>query len=92
LEKVRYLQNLSPNSHTTGSHDAGGPFNDAMTTFASEIQSPSLSLFVLCPNGVGEIGFNREKFVPNPQMTSTDQLLMYRFVGLLMVSILNEDA
>eukprot|EP01117_Protostelium_nocturnum_P014791 TRINITY_DN5663_c0_g1_i1.p1 TRINITY_DN5663_c0_g1~~TRINITY_DN5663_c0_g1_i1.p1 ORF type:complete len:1899 (-),score=642.02 TRINITY_DN5663_c0_g1_i1:50-5119(-) len=67
-----------------GSHDAGGPFNDAMTTFVSEIQSPSLPLFILCPNGVGEVGFNREKFIPNPQLSSPEDLKMYEFVGVLM--------
>eukprot|EP01117_Protostelium_nocturnum_P007091 TRINITY_DN2543_c0_g1_i10.p1 TRINITY_DN2543_c0_g1~~TRINITY_DN2543_c0_g1_i10.p1 ORF type:complete len:3016 (-),score=1204.04 TRINITY_DN2543_c0_g1_i10:107-9154(-) len=67
-----------------GAIDGGGPFNEAITAFSDEIQTPALPLFVLCPNGVGEVGFNREKMIPNPQRNSPTDLRMYEFIGKLL--------
>jgi hypothetical protein len=70
-----------------GSQDAGGPFNDAMTTFVTEIQSKEIPLFIPSPNHVGEVGLNREKYIPNPSFTSPEYMEMYQTIGALMVHI-----
>lgn len=45
--------------------------------------SDALPLFILCPNGKNDVGLNREKYILNPSCTSSLQLSMYEFVGVL---------
>lgn len=64
--------------------DAGGPYRESFDTYAQELQSSALSLFVRTPNGCGAVGFNREKWVFNPSATSQTELEMLAFLGKLM--------
>jgi hypothetical protein len=48
---------------------------------AKELLSPALPLFMKTPNGQGEIGDNRDRFVPLPSSTSPFHLQLYEFVG-----------
>ena len=78
---VRYI---GPEGIAMEGIDAGGLFRDSMTTFCQELQSPAVPLFLPCPNSKSEIGENKEKYIPNPNCTSSLHLSMYAFVGKLM--------
>lgn len=71
-----------------GSDDAGGPYRDALERMCSELESATLDLFELCPNGVSKTGLNRDCFVPSKlggeDMERGLKLEMYEFIGKLM--------
>jgi len=64
--------------------DAGGPYRESFAQYTTELQSSSLPLFLRCPNGVNNVGINREKWVPNPSATSALHLELFAFLGKLM--------
>jgi hypothetical protein len=43
--------------------DMGGPYREAMATICQELQSDTLPLFILTPNGQNNYGKNRDKYV-----------------------------
>lgn len=49
-----------------------------------ELQSSSLPLFIRTPNGKHAVGFNRDKWIPNPSSCTKIQLEMFSFLGKLM--------
>jgi len=67
-----------------GSIDVGGPYRESLTYAIQDLQSGTLPLFTLCPNGKNAVGLNREKFIPNASKTESEYLRMYEFVGVLM--------
>ena len=66
-----------------GAMDVGGPYREAISEFCSDLLSPALGLFIRCPNASSEIGFNQDKFIPNPSASSLQQLAQFEFVGQL---------
>eukprot|EP01117_Protostelium_nocturnum_P010705 TRINITY_DN3855_c0_g1_i3.p1 TRINITY_DN3855_c0_g1~~TRINITY_DN3855_c0_g1_i3.p1 ORF type:complete len:2342 (+),score=837.04 TRINITY_DN3855_c0_g1_i3:2301-9326(+) len=66
-----------------GAQDAGGPYRDVITQFCQDIQSSKEGLFIPCPNAKEEVGFNQDKFVPNPGLVSPLLLEKFEFVGKL---------
>ena len=98
------FQQLYPNAHQTfrqstdqmwhaqylGMHstDQGGPYRDSITRICSDLCSKRLSLFILCPNGRMNSGFNRDCWIPNvyPPNKAIDRKTQqeYRFVGQLL--------
>ncbi|MDO9333735.1 MAG: hypothetical protein Q7T57_04350, partial [Dehalococcoidales bacterium] len=64
--------------------DYGGLWRDCLDRMCHELQSSSLSLFILCPNAREQIGQNRNHYVPNPSATSPIELAMFEFLGKLM--------
>uniref|UniRef100_A0A6B2KYW1 HECT domain-containing protein n=1 Tax=Arcella intermedia TaxID=1963864 RepID=A0A6B2KYW1_9EUKA len=66
-----------------GAADIGGPYNECLTQICSEMCSPSLGLFCPCPNQVSEMGYNQDKFLPNPGAISPIQLSQFEFIGRL---------
>lgn len=50
----------------------------------NDLQSDTMKLFVLCPNGRNSVGLNREKWLIKPSSVSSQHLGMYEFVGVLM--------
>ena len=64
-----------------GADDAGGPFRESISEFCADILSPQLALFLPCPNASAELGFNQDKFLPNPSANSPNQLGMFEFIG-----------
>ncbi|CAF1248084.1 unnamed protein product [Rotaria sordida] len=44
--------------------DQGGPYRDSITAICSDICSTRLPLFILCPNGQTNNGFNRDCWIP----------------------------
>ena len=61
----------------------GGPYRQLFNDIAQELTSSSSPLFIPCPNNVGQIGENREKYLPTPSSRSPELLSMYEFVGVL---------
>ncbi len=80
LWTARYL-----GMHST---DQGGPYRDSITRICWDICSTRLSLFILCPNGRTNSGFNRDCWIPNvfPPNKSIPKKIQkqYRFVGQLL--------
>jgi len=73
------------------SHDAGGPYRESFAQYTTELQSPALPLFLRCPNGVNNVGINREKWIPNPAATSPLHFEMYSFLGKIMGSAIRSQ-
>ena len=69
------------------STDQGGPYRNFITRICSDLCSTRLSLFILCPNGRMNSGFNRDCWIPNvyPPNQAIDRKIQqkYRFVGQL---------
>jgi hypothetical protein len=61
-----------------------GPYREAISAMCAELQSPQLKLLVPCANAVGEVGDNRDKFLPCPSARSQEQLDVFFFLGQLM--------
>merc|ERR1711871_1664474 len=64
--------------------DAGGPYRETFEIYTEELQSASLPLLIITPNGVHAAGQNREKWLLNPGATSMIELEMFAFMGKLM--------
>ncbi|CAG9773088.1 unnamed protein product [Ceutorhynchus assimilis] len=66
-----------------GADDAGGVFDDTITEMCQEITTNVVPLLVPTPNALNEDGFNRDKYLINPQLTSSQHLSWFKFVGIL---------
>ncbi|XP_060527187.1 probable E3 ubiquitin-protein ligase HERC1 [Cylas formicarius] len=66
-----------------GADDAGGVFDDTITEMCQEITSHAVPLLVPTPNALNEDGFNRDKYLFNPHLTSAQHLSWFKFVGIL---------
>ena len=64
--------------------DWGGLYRDSMSRMVSEVFSTELDLLVPTPNGVAEEGTNMDKFLPNPNRFSPEDLDAFEFLGVLM--------
>ena len=68
--------------------DAGGLYRDSITRICSDICSTRLSLFILCPNGRMNDGYNRDCWIPNvyPLDKRIDKEIQkqYHFIGQLL--------
>eukprot|EP00696_Hemimastix_kukwesjijk_P014789 gnl/Hemi2/28838_TR9565_c0_g3_i1.p1 gnl/Hemi2/28838_TR9565_c0_g3~~gnl/Hemi2/28838_TR9565_c0_g3_i1.p1 ORF type:complete len:508 (+),score=157.51 gnl/Hemi2/28838_TR9565_c0_g3_i1:273-1796(+) len=66
-------------------------FSAAFKLVCDELMSPALPLFTLCPNGLYNVGQNRESFVVNPKAAGKRELESFEFVGkILAMSLLAE--
>ena len=74
----------SMNSAANNSGNASGGSGNTMNSSnsLSHMQN-QLNLFIKCPNAQSEIGFNQDKFIPNPSSVSIQQLKQFEFVGKL---------
>ncbi|KAJ8960520.1 hypothetical protein NQ318_013805 [Aromia moschata] len=59
-----------------GADDAGGVFDDTITEMCQEITSGVVPLLVPTPNALNDEGFNRDKYLLNPQLTSPAERLL----------------
>ncbi|KAK5649906.1 hypothetical protein RI129_000935 [Pyrocoelia pectoralis] len=67
-----------------GADDAGGVFDDTITEMCQEIVSSAVPLLVPTPNAVTDEGFNKDKYLFNPQMNSPQYVMWFKFLGILM--------
>lgn len=66
-----------------GADDAGGVFDDTITEMCQELTSGVVPLLIPTPNALNDEGFNRDKYLLNPQLTSQQHLQWYKFLGVL---------
>ncbi|KAL1506224.1 hypothetical protein ABEB36_005622 [Hypothenemus hampei] len=66
-----------------GADDAGGVFDDTITEMCQEITTNVVPLLIPTPNALNDEGFNRDKFLLNPTLTSPQHLSWFKFVGIL---------
>ncbi|KAF5301595.1 hypothetical protein FQR65_LT08900 [Abscondita terminalis] len=66
-----------------GADDAGGVFDDTITEMCQEITSSEVPLLVPTPNALTDEGFNKDKYLFNPQMNSQQHIMWYKFLGIL---------
>lgn len=64
-----------------GADDAGGVFDDTVTEMCVELTSGQVPLLVRTPNSVNDVGFNRDKFLLNPQLISLQYRAAFKFLG-----------
>ncbi|KAK4883685.1 hypothetical protein RN001_007004 [Aquatica leii] len=66
-----------------GADDAGGVFDDTITEMCQEITSSEVPLLVPTPNALTDEGFNKDKYLFNPQMNSQQHIMWFKFLGIL---------
>ncbi|KAG5885881.1 hypothetical protein JTB14_019144 [Gonioctena quinquepunctata] len=66
-----------------GADDAGGVFDDTITEMCQEITTNVVPLLVPTPNALNDEGFNRDKYLLNPQLTSEQNKKWFKFLGIL---------
>jgi len=49
-----------------------------------ELKSGVVPLLIPTPNATNEIGYNRDRFLLNPSLSSEEHLRMFRFLGILL--------
>lgn len=66
-----------------GADDAGGVFDDTITEMCQEITTGLVPLLVQTPNALNDEGFNRDKYLLNPDLISSQHLSWYKFLGIV---------
>ncbi|XP_064839816.1 probable E3 ubiquitin-protein ligase HERC1 [Oncorhynchus masou masou] len=64
-----------------GADDAGGVFDDTITEMFGDGSSGSPHP---SPNATAEVGYNRDRFLLSPSSCLDEQLLQFKFLGILM--------
>uniref|UniRef100_A0A671VH49 HECT-type E3 ubiquitin transferase n=1 Tax=Sparus aurata TaxID=8175 RepID=A0A671VH49_SPAAU len=67
-----------------GADDAGGVFDDTITEMCQELQSGVVDLLIHTPNSFADVGSNTDRFLLNPAAFSEDNMVQFRFLGILM--------
>lgn len=67
-----------------GADDAGGVFDDTITEMCQELTTGAVSLLVPTPNALNDEGFNRDRFLLNPDLNSPQQLGWFKFLGMFL--------
>jgi len=49
-----------------------------------ELKTGVVPLLIATPNATNDIGYNRDRFLLNPSLTSDEHLRMFRFFGILL--------
>ncbi|KAG8223097.1 hypothetical protein J437_LFUL002045 [Ladona fulva] len=66
-----------------GADDAGGVFDDTITEMCQELTSGQVPLLVPTPNALNDTGYNRDRFMLNPQLSSPQHISWFKFLGIL---------
>lgn len=64
-----------------GADDAGGVFDDTITEMCLELTSGVVPLLIPTPNAINDEGFNRDKYLLNPHLNSSQHIMWYKFLG-----------
>lgn len=65
-----------------GADDAGGVFDDTIAQMMEELQTQTVKLLILTPNGRNETGYNQDRFLFNSKMNHYKQLQQFQFLGI----------
>lgn len=68
-----------------GADDAGGVFDDTIAQMMEELQTQTIKLLVLTPNGRNETGYNQDRYLFNSKMKHNKQLLLFQFLGMYII-------
>lgn len=66
-----------------GADDAGGVFDDTITEMCVELTDNSVPYLIPTPNSTNNVGYNRDKFLLNPDLMSEEDLQAFKFIGIL---------
>ncbi|CAL8069477.1 unnamed protein product [Orchesella dallaii] len=66
-----------------GADDAGGVFDDTITEMCVELTDGTVPFLIPTPNSTNNVGYNRDKFLLNPDLTSPEDLQAFKFIGIL---------
>lgn len=66
-----------------GADDAGGVFDDTITEMCQELTTSAVPLLLPTPNSVNDTGYNQDRYILNPQLTSPLHLSWFKFLGIL---------
>ncbi|CAG7693965.1 unnamed protein product, partial [Allacma fusca] len=66
-----------------GADDAGGVFDDTITEMCIELTKGAVPYLIPTPNSTNDVGYNRDRFLLNPELTSEEDLLAFKFIGIL---------
>eukprot|EP01124_Arcella_intermedia_P003972 TRINITY_DN12251_c0_g1_i1.p1 TRINITY_DN12251_c0_g1~~TRINITY_DN12251_c0_g1_i1.p1 ORF type:complete len:2948 (+),score=773.97 TRINITY_DN12251_c0_g1_i1:1110-8846(+) len=72
-------------------YDNGGPYREFFVNMVQELQSDKISLFIKTPNNEEGIGENQSSYKINTSRSSTEDLKLYQFIGILMAIALRTD-
>jgi len=64
-----------------GADDAGGVFDDTITELCLELTNGTVPFLIPTPNSTNDVGYNRDRFLLNPDLTGTDDLSAFKFIG-----------
>lgn len=64
-----------------GADDAGGVFDAIVTEMCDELLNGSVNLLIPTPNNLNDIGYNRDRFLLNPKLTTEEDLHLFKFLG-----------
>lgn len=64
-----------------GADDAGGVFDAIVTEMCDELLNGSVNLLIATPNNVNDVGYNRDRFLLNPRLTTEEDLHLFKFLG-----------
>lgn len=67
-----------------GADDAGGVFDDTITEMCQELMNGIVPILVPTPNAVNDEGFNRDRYLLNPELKSVQHIKWFRFLGILL--------
>jgi len=65
-----------------GADDAGGVFDDTIAQMMEELQTLTVKLLILTPNGRNETGYNQDRFLFNSKMNRFKHLQQFQFLGI----------
>lgn len=71
-----------------GADDAGGVFDDTITEMCQEITTGVVPILIPTPNAVNDEGYNRDKYIFNPQMTTAEHISWFKFLGEFVYRVL----
>lgn len=64
-----------------GADDAGGVFDDTITEMCQELTTDVVPLLIPTQNSINEDGFQRDKFLLNPELNTTQHMTWFKFLG-----------
>jgi hypothetical protein len=82
---LRYSQQMWEVTYIgEGGEDAGGLFRESITDMVTDLMSDNITpCFIKSCNNSGQVGLDRDKFVPRPSATLPQHLSLFYFVGQL---------
>jgi len=67
-----------------GATDAGGPYNETLSTICDELQSQLVPLLTQTPNHRNNLGELRDSWLPDPNCSSESHLSHFKYLGKML--------